>query len=571
MKKALKIILPIVLVLALLISAVWYFVEYDREFTRDVMLHAARILDDHGNRTLSSKIYDLAYRYAKNDDAIAIELARQYREHGNYTKAEYTLSNAIADGPSVELYIALCETYVEQDKLLDAVTMLDTISDPTIKAQIDLLRPSIPKAEPYQGHYNNYITVSLSAANSKVYYTLGSEYPSTSGLFTTGLVLPGGQTTIRAVSINEQGLVSRLTVLDYTVAGVIEPLILKDPAIERAIREQLMVDENHVLYSNELWTIEFFSVPEDATSLDDLAKMPFLTQLFISEGNLGSLASLSQLVTLRELIITDKALTEEDMQAIGTLTDLEQLSLKNCSITSIATLGGMEKLVYLDLSRNTVRDLSVIQNMPKLTYLDLSHNAVNSLEALSGLTLLEELNISYNSVSDLTPLATCATVHTLNADHNLLTSRAGLDGLAGLRSLSVAFNQLTDISSLSGNPLLGVLEVSNNKITDISVVAELKSLMSLNFSYNQVKKLPVFTSDCMLITIKGTQNQLSSLDELAVLENLNYIYMDQNANISSVAKLVDCYSLVEVSIYGTKVKDVSMLTKLDILVKYSPI
>ena len=571
MKKALKIILPIVLVLALLISAVWYFVEYDRDFTRDTMLYFARVLDDHGNRTLSNKIYDLAYRYAKNDDAIAIELARQYREYGNYTKAEYTLSNAIADGASVDLYIALCQTYVEQDKLLDAVTMLDTISDPAIKAQIEELRPTVPKADPYQGHYNNYITVSLSAPDSKIYYTLNSEYPSTTGQYTAGLVLPGGQTTIRAVSINAQGLVSPLTVMDYTVAGVIEPLQLKDPAIERAIRQQLMVDENHILYTNELWTIEFFSVPEDATSLDDLAKMPFLTQLSISEGNLGRLASLSQLVTLKELIITDKILTDEDMQAIGTLTELEQLTLKNCSITSIATLSGMEKLVYLDLSRNTIRDLSVVGNMPKLQYLDLSHNAVTELAALSGLTEMGELNISYNSVATLEPIGTCTALHTVNADHNLLTSLFGLQTLSGLRSLSVAFNQLTDVSSLSGNPLLGVLEISNNKISDISALAELKELMTLNFSFNEVKKLPAFTSECKLMTIKGSRNQLSSLDELAVLQELNYIQMDHNANISSVAKLTGCYSLVEISIYGTKVKDVSMLEKLDIIVKYSPL
>ena len=95
--------------------------------------------------------------------------------------------------------------------------------------------------------------------------------------------------------------------------------------------------------------------------------------------------------------------------------------------------------------------------------------------------------------------------------------------------------------------------------------------MTLNFSYNEVKKLPAFTKECKLMTIKGSRNQLSSLDELAVLEGLNYIQMDHNTEIKSVEKLTSCYGLVEISIYGTKVKDVSMLEKLEIIVKYSPL
>ena len=96
---------------------------------------------------------------------MAIELANQYKADGNYTKAEYTLSNAINGDASVELYIALCKTYVEQDKLLDAVNFLSNISDPTIRNALEQLRPTAPTANYEPGFYSQYLDLELSSSN----------------------------------------------------------------------------------------------------------------------------------------------------------------------------------------------------------------------------------------------------------------------------------------------------------------------------------------------------------------------------------------------------------------------
>lgn len=67
--------------------------------------------------------------FAPKDADLAIRLADAYKKSGNYTKAEYTLVSAITQIPdSVQLYVALSKTYVEQDKLLDAETMLGRIT-----------------------------------------------------------------------------------------------------------------------------------------------------------------------------------------------------------------------------------------------------------------------------------------------------------------------------------------------------------------------------------------------------------------------------------------------------------
>lgn len=127
MKKFLRAFVPIVLVLAIIACLGWYLFIYDREFTRDILLQGARYFENRSEHEAAAWFYDLAYRQAGDNDAVAIELAEQYKSTGNYTKAEYTLTNAIADGGGAELYIALCKTYIEQDKILDAVKLMDAV------------------------------------------------------------------------------------------------------------------------------------------------------------------------------------------------------------------------------------------------------------------------------------------------------------------------------------------------------------------------------------------------------------------------------------------------------------
>ena len=117
MKKLMHVLVPLLLSVLLVISVGWYLFVYDRDFTRDLLLQQARNNDIAGNSGLSSWFYNLAYNYSGQDENVAIELANQYKSAGNYTKAEVTLSKAIAAGATKELYMALSKTYVEQDKL----------------------------------------------------------------------------------------------------------------------------------------------------------------------------------------------------------------------------------------------------------------------------------------------------------------------------------------------------------------------------------------------------------------------------------------------------------------------
>ena len=570
MNRALKRILPILLAIVIICSCVWYLFVYDRGFTRDLLLKHARFFDERGNHDVAAWFYSRAYMQTDENEIIAIELSDHFKSIGNYTKAETTLTDAIADGGSAELYVALCKTYIEQNKFLDAVTMLDNISDPVIKAQLDAMRPKLPTNNYEPGFYSQYITVTLSDFDGTLYATTDGTYPSIDDEPSTGeFTLVGGENRIFALVLGENGLVSPLAIYGYTVGGVIEEVTLKDSTIDAAVRKSLGVSADAVLMSNQLWKITSLKL-SGAESYEDLAYLTGLEKLTIQNGTGDSLESLRNLSYLSQLTLTDCTVSTKDLQVIGALPSLTKLSITGCSLSNIENLGTASKLTSLNLSNNVIRDLSALSFMTNLTDLNLSHNALNSLNALSSLTSLKTLDVSYNALSSVAPLSSCESLTKLYISNNSLTNLSGLESIAGLATLNASFNSITDVSALQTMHSLTTLDISSNQLKDISCLASLTKLQKLNFSRNQVKKLPEWDVDCALVTIDGSYNNLGSITTLAGYKNLNEVLMDYN-KLYYVNSLANCPKLIKVSVYGNEIEDVSALTKKDIIVNYTPI
>jgi len=570
MKKILRFVVPLLLACAILVSTGWYFFVYDRDFTRDMLLGQARYHDLHGNSRISAWFYDLAYEYSGKDENVAIELANQYIADGNYTKAEVTLSKAINAGGTVELYTALCKTYVDQDKLLDAVNMLANISNPEIKAQLDALRPTAPVGNYEPGFYSQYIDVALTSTAGTLYFTTDGDYPSNlDAPYSTPITLASGETTIYAISVADNGLVSPLTILGYTVGGVVEPVTFTDAAMEQSIRDALEVDESKILYTDDLWTITEFTVPEAASSFDDLALMPYLRTLTIHNNSLPTLQCLTSLNRLETLDLSGCVFPADSLTNLSALPSLSSLNLSNCGLTTISALSGVQTLTHLNLSNNTIRHLDPLSQTTSLRSIDLSHNVVSDLSDLSGIYNLESLNVSYNALNSLAPLAACSKLTRLEANNNQITDLAGVDSLSLLSYLSLDYNLLTSISKLASCGELTELHVANNQLTDITVVGTLLKLDLLDFAYNQVTALPNFAEGCVMRTIDGSHNLLTTLDNLAQLEQISYIYMEYNT-LTNIDVLGDCYHLVQINVFGNAISDVSALTDHNIIVNWDP-
>lgn len=570
MKRFFQVLVPILLAALVVTSIGWYLFVYDRDFTRDMLLQQARYNDLHGNSRASAWFYNLAYNYSGQDENVAIELANQYKADGNYTKAEVTLSRAIKTGATKELYIALCKTYVEQDKLLDAVSMLANISDPVIKVELDAMRPSAPEPDYASGFYSQYMDIALTSSHGTLFCTTNGDYPSVADTPYSGpITLSLGETKIYCISVAENGLVSPISILGYTVGGVVEPVTFVDPAIELAVREILEVDADTILYSNNLWEIKEFTVPETAATLEDLSLMSFLEKLTVPARKLDNLHDFSGLGKLQTLDLTGCKFPSEELSVLAALPELTSLTLSNCGLSTIADLTGAQKLVYLDLSSNTIRNLEALSDMSSLSELYLQHNALTSLEALSTLGNLTKLDVSYNSLSSLSPLSNCVLLKWVHAGNNQLSSAKGVAGLSLLTHLYLDYNNFSGVESLSGCKSLTNLSISNNQVSDLSPIAGLDQLVVFDFSYNSVSALPKWPSGTPMQVIDGSYNRLTSIDSLAKLSEISYIYMDYNS-IENVDALADCFHLVQINVFGNEIESVSELTDHDIIVNYDP-
>ena len=571
MKKAFKILVPILLAAAILLGLAWYLFIYDRDFTRDILLQAARHFDSQGQHAIGAWFYDQAYELAGDNDAVAIELAEQHIADGNYTQAEAILSRAIEDGGGISLYTALCKTYIAQDKIMDAVKLLNGVTNPDLKSQLDSIRPAAPNATPDPGFYNQYISVTITAEAGTLYVNPFGEYPSVLDTpYAEPVLLSGGENTIYAVAIADSGLVSPLSVFGYTVGGVIEEIQFADKAFEANIRQILGVSSDTPLFSNDLWEITFFEMPEDAESYADLKYMPFLEELVIQNGVGNQLQHLSGLSHLKALTVINTPVTSEEITVISSLSKLEKLTLSDCGLSSVAGIEQLVDLTYLDLSDNTIRNISSLSALKKLSEVYLQRNVLTELGSLSGLTSVKTLDVSYNAISDLSPISGMSVLGVLNAGNNQLSNIASLASLTGLTRLDISCNNILSIRELAVLSKLTELNLSTNAVSDISYLAPLTSLQRLDFSHNQVSELPAFTEDSQLVFIDGSHNLLEELDPLSGLQNLNNVTMDYNEKIESVDCLSNCPRLVVVNVFGTKVKEVDVLTEQSIVVNFDP-
>lgn len=572
MKKFIRIAVPVIMVFVILACMGWYLFRYDREFTRDMLLNGARYFDARGNRAIASWFYDRAYDQAGDNDDVAIELANQHKASGNYTQAEATLSKAIEDGGGVKLYMALCQTYAEQDKLIDCVALLNSITNPEIKSQLDNLRPAPPAATPDSGFYNQYISVTLTSENGKVYVNPNGEYPSIhDDPCTAPVKLVPGENTLYALTVSENGLVSTLAVYGYTIGGVIEEVHFTDPAFEAEIRNILELDDDTVIYTNALWDVTSFTMPEDVRSFEDLKYLPFLEKLVITDGSADGLASLAALSKLNELHITDTSVSAEVLAIIGSLPKLERLTLSSCGLSTTAGLESATGLRYLDLSNNTIRNISSLAPLVNLQELYLQNNALTDLSSLSAIKTVKTLNVSGNALTSIAPLASMTDLVWLDASNNQLTSLECISSLRKVQNLFLSKNLLTSIAGMEACTSLQVLYLDNNQLTDISPLNGLDQIVMLKFSNNQVAALPTFGSNSALVEIDGSSNLLENLDALEGLQHLNNVFMDYNENIESVEPLAGCPRLIRVDVYGTKVTEVEMLTDQSIIVNYNPV
>ena len=552
MKYILKIFLIVLLVVAIIGAACWFFLVQRPDLTMSVFAHWGDYFYDAGRYNRAVSLYETACKLSPDNANLPVRLAQAYINSGNYTKAEYTLVSAITNNPeSVQLYVALSKTYIEQDKILDAEQMLDRITSADVKAQIDALRPNVPVLSPESGYYSEYIDVAVTATGGTAYLAVNQDYPSIeTDAYEAPVTLEAGDSKVVVVTVAENGLVSDAVYGGYTIGSVVEEVTLSDSALDSYVRELLGKSASDTIMSDELWELEELTLPEGVQDISDLTRFAGLKTLTIQNATGLDLSVLPQLTTLQTLDLSGTTLPTSTLDAIGTLPELKKLVLQSCAVTAINPLVGLSNLEYLDLTNNSVSDLTAITALEHLKDLYLTNNPVKSITYLNSCLELERLHIENCGVSRLSSLA----------------------GNTSLQELYASNNEISDISVLSDCVSLSVLDISDNQVKDVSVIANLPELTYFRASHNQIESLPAFdTATCKLVRINVNNNQLTDLSPLKGLPALNYIFADYN-QISDISGLEDCPLLTQLNLFDNPVNEaqVKALQEIGRIVNYTP-
>ena len=552
MKRVLKIVIPLVVVLALLGTAAWFFLSFRADLTAGFLRGQAAKMVERERYSRAVTYYNWAWQLDPENQEIPLALAEAYAGSGNYTKAEYTLVRAISARPQdVDLYVALCQVYVAQDKLLDAVQMLDRTSDAEVKAALDELRPAAPVLSPENGYYTEYIEVTADGGGNAVYLSIDGDYPSMEDDAYTGPVtLPGGETMVMAVAVDENQMVSQAVQNGYTIGGVVEPVTLNDPAIDAAVREQLGMTAGETLMTDDLWSIAELTLPDTVADLADLSHFTGLTTLTIQNVSGLDFSVLSQLTALQTLDLSGCTISTGSLDAIAGLTGLRVLRLNNCALTDINALSQLTALTELQLANNSLTDIGVTSLMLDLETVTLTNNPVTSIAGLSACTKLKSLDISGCSV----------------------TSIASLSGKTALETLLAGNNQIADLSPLEGCTALAVLEVPYNLVSDISVLAQLPALTRFVGNNNQITAVPDFDEETSKLQyIQLDYNEITDLAGLQGINSLNYVYADYN-QVETILPLKNNINLIQVNVWDNPIpeEEVKSLQENSIIVNYNP-
>ena len=540
MKKSLKIIIPVALVLIILITVCWFFLFFNPTLTTNLLQNNAQRMASRGRYERSISYYRSAWKLTPDRTDLPIELADVYAGSGNYTKAEYTLVSAISANPNCyELYAALCRTYVEQGKFLDAVQMLDRISSESVKETLTSQRPDAPVVSPESGYYSEYIDITVEASEDTVYLTTDGEYPSNlSALYSQPITLETGETTIIALSVDEEGLVSPATICGYTVSGVVEEATLADPAIESAVRALLNLSETEVIMTDDLWTINALELDNSVGTISDLSSFTGLKSLTIHDASGLDFTVLRQLAGLQELNLSGCTISREGLDAIGSLIELRKLALDGCAITDLSPFASLTKLTHLTLSNNSIEDIGIVSLMLNL----------------------EEIYLTNNPITSIAGLSTCNKLKIVDISRCGITSLGSLSEKRSLTALTASNNKISDLSPLEKCKALTQLTLTENLISDISVLVNLKNLTDFVADHNKITAIPDLDDNCALVRFSANYNEIEDVSGLSGIATLNYVNLDYN-KVKDISPLTSNINLIQIDVWDNPISEVTEAVK----------
>ncbi|MDE7404215.1 MAG: hypothetical protein K2M81_03820, partial [Lachnospiraceae bacterium] len=178
-------------------------------------------------------------------------------------------------------------------------------------------------------------------------------------------------------------------------------------------------------------------------------------------------------------------------------------------IEDLAVLEKLPELVELSLSGNeNAKNIEAVGTLTKMQDLGIQYCGIEDIGFLSGLTELRGVNLNGNAVTDITPLADLNKLERLGLSENRISDISVIGNMSNLFDLALDGNEIQDISVLAKLPHLNQVGISDNQIEDLSPLAGKNELMYAAVFGNPVKSIePLFDVPMLLYTDRGVSDE----------------------------------------------------------------
>lgn len=184
-----------------------------------------------------------------------------------------------------------------------------------------------------------------------------------------------------------------------------------------------------------------------------LEKMPQLQRLSLFETPIEDLAVLEKLPELVELALSGNE-NAKNIEAVGTLTKMQDLGLQDCGIEDISFLSGLTELRAVNLNGNFITDITPLAGLDKLEGLGLAENEISDISVLKNLTQLYNLALDGNEIRDISALAQLSYLNQVGLSNNLIEDLTPLAGKEELMYAAVFGNPIKSIEPVWEIPIL---------------------------------------------------------------------------------------------------------------------
>ncbi|KAI7728179.1 hypothetical protein M8C21_001952 [Ambrosia artemisiifolia] len=275
----------------------------------------------------------------------------------------------------------------------------------------------------------------------------------------------------------------------------------------------------------------------DASSyqLHDLDSIDFpqsLIEIDLTANRLNKLDSrISNLPNLKKLSLRQNLFNDSGVEPIShwnTISDLEELVLRDNQLKNIPDVSIFKKLLVFDVSfneissmsglskasstlkelyvsKNEVTKIEEIEHFHELQILELGSNRLRVMENMQNLTNLQELWLGRNRIKSIN-LCGLKCIKKLSLQSNRLISMKGLEECTSLEELYLSHNGIAKMEGLSTLVNLRVLDVSSNKLAAIEDIEKLTCLEDLWFNDNQLASL-----DGISEAVSGSREKLTTI------------------------------------------------------------